>query len=198
MKDYKRLTDSETAKLLKNTEGESWDSDNMNVQRYIRLAELEDKIESGELVDRNEYLDRFMAAKGISRMTDKEIEFFAKHNARVRGNADAEIARLIAQNAELRERLKKAVEMPNVFNKDIVAILYDKYKIPNLYNAKVVGIGVDTYALYEGKIDIIMTALCENGDVHFLHGRQYKKEWFLREDRAEAEARLAELKGGRE
>ena len=51
MKDYKRLTDSETAKMLKNTEGESWDSDNIEAQRYLRLAELEDKIERGELVE---------------------------------------------------------------------------------------------------------------------------------------------------
>lgn len=49
MKDYKRLTDSETAKMLKNTEGESWDSDNIEAQCYIRLAELEDKIERGEI-----------------------------------------------------------------------------------------------------------------------------------------------------
>lgn len=97
MKDYKRLTDRVIAEMLRNTEEESWDSDNLEAQCYIRLAELEDKIESGELVDRNEYLDRLMAAKDISGMTDKEIEFFAKHNARVRENADAEIARLTAE-----------------------------------------------------------------------------------------------------
>ena len=103
MKDYKRLTDRVTAEMLRNTEEESWDSDNLEAQCYIRLAELEDKIERGELVDRNEYLDRLMAAKDISGMTDKEIEFFAKHNARVRENADAEIARLTAENQRLRE-----------------------------------------------------------------------------------------------
>lgn len=43
-----------------------------------RLAFLEDKIESGELVDRNEYLDRLMNVKNISIMTDKEREFFLK------------------------------------------------------------------------------------------------------------------------
>ena len=48
------------------------------------LAFLEDKIESGDLVDRNEYLDRLMTLKNVSTMTDKEIEFFAKHNAEVR------------------------------------------------------------------------------------------------------------------
>lgn len=50
MKDYKRLTDRVTAEMLRNTEGESWDSNNIEAQCYIRLAELEDKIERGELV----------------------------------------------------------------------------------------------------------------------------------------------------
>lgn len=49
-----------------------------------RLAAFEDKIESGELVDRNEYLDRLMTLNYSSSMTDKEIEFFAKHNTDVR------------------------------------------------------------------------------------------------------------------
>lgn len=79
-----------------------------------RLAKLEDKIESGELIDRDEYIDRLMAAKDISGMTDKELEFFAKHNARVRENAEAEIARLTAEVAELRARLEKAIEPPCV------------------------------------------------------------------------------------
>lgn len=93
MKDYKRLTDRVTAEMLRNTEGESWDSDNIEAQCYIRLAELEDKIESGEITNRNAYLDYLMAAKDTSELTDKEIEFFVKHNARVREDTDAEIAR---------------------------------------------------------------------------------------------------------
>lgn len=48
---YERLTDKETAYILKNTEGFSWDSDNAEAQRYIRLAELEDKIENGTLIE---------------------------------------------------------------------------------------------------------------------------------------------------
>ena len=51
MKDYKRLTDKVIAEMLRNPEGESWDSDNIEAQCYIRLAELEDKIERGELVE---------------------------------------------------------------------------------------------------------------------------------------------------
>ena len=48
---YERLTDRETAEMLKNTEGASWDSDLAEAQRYIRLAELEDKIENGLLCE---------------------------------------------------------------------------------------------------------------------------------------------------
>ena len=48
---YERLTDRELAEMLINTEGDSWDSDNIEAQCYIRLAELEDKIENGELVE---------------------------------------------------------------------------------------------------------------------------------------------------
>ena len=77
-----------------------------------RLAFLEDKIESGEIVDRNAYLDYLMSTKNVSEVTDKEIEFFAKHNARVREYVDSEIDRLTAENAELKARLEKAVELP--------------------------------------------------------------------------------------
>ena len=55
MKDYKRLTDRVIAEMLRNTEGESWDSDNIEAQCYIRLAELENKIESGEFIPAAEY-----------------------------------------------------------------------------------------------------------------------------------------------
>ena len=48
---YERLTDSETAIMLKNTKGLSWEEDDIETQRYIRLAELEDKIENGTLVE---------------------------------------------------------------------------------------------------------------------------------------------------
>lgn len=48
---YERLTDSETAIMLKNTKGLSWSEDDIETQRYIRLAELEDKIEAGTLAE---------------------------------------------------------------------------------------------------------------------------------------------------
>lgn len=77
---YQRITQRRETPLVMS----QWSGGCYSLKIYNRLAELEDKIESGELIDRNEYLDRLMAAKDISGMTDKEIEFFAKHNERVR------------------------------------------------------------------------------------------------------------------
>ena len=77
---YQRITQRRETPLVMS----QWAGDSHSLKIYNRLAELEDKIECGELIDRNEYLDRLMAAKDISGMTDKEIEFFAKHNERVR------------------------------------------------------------------------------------------------------------------
>lgn len=145
-------------------------------------------------------------AKALQWVVNQIPDFKPKTNAEkfiltVKLYCDAgvkEIKRLEAENAELKKRLENAVELHDIFNKDIIAILYDEHKNPNLLKAKVVGVGIDTYILLDGKIDILLDILCENGDSHFLSGRQYKKEWFLIDDRAAAEARLAELRGGRE
>lgn len=48
---HERMTDRKIAEMLIYTEGDSWDSDNIEAQCYIRLAELEDKIEAGTLVE---------------------------------------------------------------------------------------------------------------------------------------------------
>lgn len=48
-----------------------------------RLAALEDKIESGEIVDRNDYLDHLISTS-ISELTHKENEFFLRLYARMR------------------------------------------------------------------------------------------------------------------
>lgn len=93
MKDYERITTRRDTPLTMSM----WAGDSESLKVYNHLSELEDKIERGELVDRNEYLDRLMETKYISGMTNKELEFFAKHNARVRENAEAEIARLTAK-----------------------------------------------------------------------------------------------------
>lgn len=87
MKDYKRLTKWGINKFSQKPEADLKDKHSEPIVPITRLAELEDKIEAGELVDRDEYIDRLMAAKDISGMTDKELEFFAKHNAKVRKQA---------------------------------------------------------------------------------------------------------------
>lgn len=107
MKDYKRLTKSDWHDA-------KFDAAVNKEHRAVlhRLWDIENRIERGEIVDRNSYLDYLMAAKNTLELTDKEIEFFAKHNARVRTSANAEIARLTAENAELRAKIEKAVELP--------------------------------------------------------------------------------------
>ena len=89
MKDYKRLTDREIAEMLRNTEGESWDSDNIEAQCYIRLAELENKIEDGELISIVQ-----------SEQDEQEIAFFVKHNAEVRKQAVIEFAVRLKKKAD--------------------------------------------------------------------------------------------------
>lgn len=117
MKDYKRLTkrdefgNADIIGLDSHELASSLDFDGLSKLTSAalnRLAELEDKIESGEIVDRNAYLDYLMEAKDTSALTDKEIEFFVKHNARVREDAMPKKSRLIDENAELRARLEKA------------------------------------------------------------------------------------------
>lgn len=107
MKDYKRITVSNDS-FCTNCDGICFCKTSCKIQDILqRLIELENKIERGELVDRNEYLDYLMEAKDTSALTDKEIEFFVKHNARVRENAVPKKSRLIDENAELRARLEK-------------------------------------------------------------------------------------------
>lgn len=83
MKDYKRLTDEPSNDRCYYNQMDFIDVDEM----YDRLADLEDKIERGELVDINE----LMAAKTTGELTDKEIEFFIKHNEKVRKETAREI-----------------------------------------------------------------------------------------------------------
>ena len=111
---YKRLTERrrETPLVMS-----MWPGDSESLKIYKRLAKLEDKIEAGELVDRDEYIDRLMAAKDISGMTDKELEFFAKHNAKVRENAkhDVEVCKQVVK------------ECLQVLRDMSIACIYDEY-----------------------------------------------------------------------
>lgn len=96
MKDYKRLTDRVIAETLKNTVEKSWDSDSLEAQCYIRLAELEDKIESGELISTQ-----------LKDSSEQEFAFFVNHNRSVR--------KLFAE--ELEARLQDAVALGNITRK---------------------------------------------------------------------------------
>lgn len=72
-----------------------------------RLAKLEDKIESGELVDRNEYLNHLMSAKTLLELTNEEIDFFVVHNTKIRKYVDEEITRLRTENQRMKKQLEK-------------------------------------------------------------------------------------------
>lgn len=65
---YERLTTRKVVALLNIIDEKS-----VTVQGYLRLAELEDKIESGELI-----------VTQLKDTSDQELEFFAKHNKSVR------------------------------------------------------------------------------------------------------------------
>lgn len=88
MKDYKRLTEKSVSCFkycLKNHKSKNDEFNNYDAffdysMAVKRLGELEDKIEREELIDINE----LMTAETTRDLTDKEIEFFIKHNEKVR------------------------------------------------------------------------------------------------------------------
>lgn len=100
MKDYKRLTDRVIAEMLRNTKEESWDSDNLEAQCYIRLAELEDKIERGELI-----------ATQLKDTGDQDIAFFAKHNESVRKLFADELKTCLQSDLERGDITQEAYEV---------------------------------------------------------------------------------------
>lgn len=126
MKDYQRLTKKSVdcfrycLKDHKSKNGEFNDYEaffdySMAVKR---LGELEDKIESGELVDINE----LMAAKTTGELTDKEIEFFVRHNEKVRKETAREILK------PLREVVMKHSDCCVNLSEDI-EFLWKKYDL---------------------------------------------------------------------
>lgn len=207
MKDYKRFTKTD------------WHDAKFEVavnkdHRAVlhRLWELENRIESGELVDRNEYLDRFMAAKGISRLTDKEIAFFSKYNARVRGNAEAEIARLTAEVSELKSSLTHANEECLKWHERAQSLLKDSGGSISGYEKKISALQSENAALQKRlenavelpsvRRDCELTQIVYRnnyGNIEeetYFHDCYYGQGHDVRGD-VYAEARLAELKGVR-
>lgn len=99
MKDYNRLTERRETPLTMSM----WAGDSESLKMYNRLAKLEDKIESGELISTVQ-----------SEQGEQEIAFFVKHNAEVRKQAAKEFA----------ERVKMAFYYE--FDELIPSIMADK------------------------------------------------------------------------
>ena len=87
MKDYKRLTDRYECNMCDAVMCAKYCDDCDAKKNFMRLAELEDKIESGELVN----ITELMVAETTRDLTEKEIEFFIKHNEEVRKETAREI-----------------------------------------------------------------------------------------------------------
>ena len=99
MKDYNRLTERRETPLIMSM----WAGDSKSLKIYNRLAELENKIERGELISTVQ-----------DERSEQEIAFFVKHNAEVRKQAVKEFA----------ERVKMAFYYE--FDELIPSIMADK------------------------------------------------------------------------
>lgn len=88
---------------------------------FCRLQEIEDKIESGELVN----ITELMVAETTRDLTEKEIEFFIKHNEEVRKDTAREILQMLIGH-EMRD---KGAHMAWVIVKQDVAFIAEKYGI---------------------------------------------------------------------
>lgn len=226
MKDYKRLTDRVTAEMLRNTEGESWDSDNVEAQCYIRLAELEDKIERGEIdyvatvkpeqtiidlltefdemgfapttlhPDPEQYaIDwRERARKEFTRLTAEndnltvELEVAQRdidNLTRTIEEANDEIKALEAENSELRATLS---QMETV-EKELRARLEKAVELPCI-EPMTTWSWDDTTGLGKNNFGKYWQVLYRDKDGEFIA--------YIGATKEEAEARLAELKGGKE
>lgn len=93
------------------------------------------------------------------------------------------IEKLQAENAELRARLDKAVELPCEVGDTIYMVFLDEIKE---WQVEKIEPYKDRYFVYGGHAD--------TDDYTFVTNKEYGMLWFT--DRAEAEARFKELQGG--
>ena len=171
MKDYKRLTknDWHNAKFSVITH-----KDNRAVLH--RLWELENRVERGEI--------DYVADK------DKEIAYLTAENTELR----ATISKMETVEKELRARLEKAVELPCKVGDTVYSI----FKFPNekaILKGDCKHININ---ICGGFPEIFIKLVFETNEQLFLRtysGNDLNNIFLLR---SEAEARLAELKGGRE
>ena len=114
------------------------------------------------------------------------------------GYLEKKIDELTAENAELRERLEKAVELPfeNLDKVFILAREYTKAKqfIPDrIVEGTIVGFGYDIYEWADGNYKFNYHVLVDENNYIFAL-EQFNKTLF--KTREAAEARLKELQGG--
>lgn len=193
MKDHKRFTERDDSLCTDCADIGFCRKTCIRQARYERLQFLENEIESGELVDRNSYLDYLLAAKDTSGLTDKEIEFFVKYNMRVREDTDKELASLTAENAALQARLEKAVELKAKVG-DVIYMPWEYDGSDGVATLSIIG------SDFHNDEFIYITDL-ESDSAYYLE--KYKNGIFCDKDfdnivfinRTAAEARLNELKG---
>lgn len=145
MKEYQRLTTRREAPLVMS----QWSGDGQSLKIYNRLADLEDKIESGELVARNEYLDYLMDAQDTS--ADKENND-VRENAEGREKRLREIIGHLAKDKREEKELKKELDdlrRWKAHSMELKARVHDRVYIPTWYkgdyvirNEEVLGIEV--------------------------------------------------------
>ena len=114
--------------------------------------------------------------KEIVKLLDMERMPLSVYAARV-------IEKLQAENAELRARLEKAVELPVKVGDTIYMAFLDEIKE---WQVEKTELCKDEYFVYGGHAD--------TDDYTFVTSKEYGMLWFT--DRAEAEARFKELQGG--
>lgn len=114
--------------------------------------------------------------KEIVKLLDMERMPLSVYAARV-------IEKLQAENAELRARLEKAVELPVKVGDTIYMVFLDEIKE---WQVEKTELCKDEYFVYGGHAD--------TDDYTFVTSKEYGMLWFT--DRAEAEARFKELQGG--
>lgn len=204
MKDYKRLTErdefgnADIIGLDSNKLASNLDFDGLNKLTFAlnKFADLEDKIERGEI-------DYVADNKTERTITDLLIEFdemgFApttlcpnseKHAIEWREKVWTEFERLEAENAELKARLEKAVELPCQYGDEIYSIL-------NFGKESIVLKGKCERVMYEKSASVSRTTVWGVFEDEWqLHPYTFTNESlkFIFKTRKEAETRLAELK----
>lgn len=176
MKDYQRITKDKERRYV----NFMWKSDDYFLKIYNRLADLESKIESGEInyvSDMGKEIARLTAENQRLREEAAEQKSIAEHEHATQMEWFVVACGYKAENAELQERLNKAVELQFSNGDEVYAImdtlLYTGVNPVTIKSADVV------YEVFDGEQTTT----------------QHRTRIFA--TRAEAEARFKELQGGK-